>query len=217
MSTGANVTLALAVATGGAIVAWAGFADPPGGLPGALQRIMNGQPAAPARQASDPLDLTSVLYAGGTSGTDGSGGTATPASMTAGGQPWIVTEARKFIGDRYVYGAAGPSTFDCSGLVQYVFKQLHVSMPRIAAAQQLKGTGIAASAVQPGDLVCFGHPAFHIGIVSTPGKMIVAPSTGKLVQEQSYSWGTPFGLSFRRVAVPNPAGSSSATTGLVYV
>jgi peptidoglycan DL-endopeptidase CwlO len=66
----------------------------------------------------------------------------------------IVAEAKKFVGDPYAYGAAGPSSFDCSGLVQYVLTQLGVkSVPRTSEAQWGWVTKISRSQLQPGDLI----------------------------------------------------------------
>lgn len=207
MSAG-NVTLALAVATGGAVLAWAGITDPPGGLPGAIQRIINGQPAAPAKAASNVLDYTNALYTPSTS----SGGSTGTVALAGGSGAAIVAEARKHIGAPYQWGAAGPSRFDCSGLVTYVFKRLGVTLPHLAAAQATSaGTAISEAQAGAGDLVFFGHPAFHVGIISGPGVMIAAPQPGGVVSEGPYAWGRAFGLSFRRVTLPSqPTVSYSA-------
>jgi NlpC/P60 family len=84
----------------------------------------------------------------------------------------IVSEAKKFVGDPYVYGAAGPSSFDCSGLVQYVLGTLGISAPRTSEDQWAWVQRIKASQVGPGDLVFMqfpgdnaspGHVEFYIG------------------------------------------------------
>jgi len=94
-------------------------------------------------------------------------------------------------GKPYVYGAAGPSSFDCSGLVQYVFRQLGISLPRTAQAQYDVSTHIPAAEAAPGDLIFFGAPygVYHEGIYAGNGKMWVAPHTGDVVKLQTI-WST---------------------------
>ena len=75
----------------------------------------------------------------------------------------VVTEAEKFLGDPYVYGDAGPSEFDCSGLVYYVYKQLGITVPRTSEEQYTAGTPITEDQLKPGDLV------FAAGSDGTPG------------------------------------------------
>jgi cell wall-associated NlpC family hydrolase len=86
-------------------------------------------------------------------------------------------------GKPYVYGAAGPYSFDCSGLVQYVFRQLGRNLPRTAEAQYEATVHVAQSAKQPGDLIFFGPPGgiYHVGIYAGNGYMWAAPQTGGVV------------------------------------
>jgi cell wall-associated NlpC family hydrolase len=90
-------------------------------------------------------------------------------------------------GKPYVYGADGPSSFDCSGLVQYVFKQLGRSLPRTTDAQFAATTRVSQYNKQPGDLIFLGSPGdiYHVGIYAGDGKMWVAPHTGSVVKLQS--------------------------------
>ncbi|WP_261559518.1 C40 family peptidase [Frankia tisae] len=90
-------------------------------------------------------------------------------------------------GKPYVYGAEGPSSFDCSGLVQYVFKQLGKSLPRTTDAQFAASTRVSQYNKQPGDLIFLGSPGniYHVGIYAGDGKMWVAPHTGSVVKLQS--------------------------------
>ncbi|MBL7502803.1 C40 family peptidase [Frankia sp. CNm7] len=86
-------------------------------------------------------------------------------------------------GKPYVYGAAGPYSFDCSGLVQYVFKQLGRSLPRTAEQQYRVSTKVSQAGKQPGDLIFYGKPGgiYHVGIYAGNGYMWAAPQTGGVV------------------------------------
>ncbi|MBL7493973.1 C40 family peptidase [Frankia sp. AgB1.9] len=86
-------------------------------------------------------------------------------------------------GKPYVYGATGPYSFDCSGLVQYVFRQLGRNLPRTADAQYWATVHVAQSGKQPGDLIFFGSPGsiYHVGIYAGNGYMWAAPETGGVV------------------------------------
>jgi peptidoglycan DL-endopeptidase CwlO len=99
----------------------------------------------------------------------------------------VVADARKYLGIKYVYGSNNPANgLDCSGLVQTVYKDLGVSLPRVAADQARQGTAVPSLAqAKPGDLVAFGSPVDHIGIYIGDNKMIVAPHTGDVVKVQN--------------------------------
>jgi cell wall-associated NlpC family hydrolase len=95
----------------------------------------------------------------------------------------VVSIARGLLGIPYVFGGSTPAGFDCSGFTQYVFGRAGISIPRTASAQQAAATPV--SNPQPGDLVFFGYPAFHVGIYTGPGMMIDSPRTGKSTAERS--------------------------------
>ena len=91
----------------------------------------------------------------------------------------IVDEVQKFVGDSYVYGATGPSSFDCSGLVQYVLKQVGITAPRTSEAQWGWVQKISASDLQPGDLVFAEFPGDgpspgHVGVYTGNGRVLSA-------------------------------------------
>src|ERR1035438_968020 len=92
------------------------------------------------------------------------------------------------LGMPYVWGAAGPTSFDCSGLVQWSFAQAGVVMPRVAAAQALTGPAIPIRQAQPGDLLFYRTdptaPDYisHVAIYLGRGWMIHAPEPGENVQ-----------------------------------
>jgi cell wall-associated NlpC family hydrolase len=92
------------------------------------------------------------------------------------------------IGKEYVWGGAGPNTFDCSGLMQWSWAQVGVHLPRVAADQQSWATPVPISDVQPGDLVFFGNPAHHVGMYVGDGLMVEAPHTGATVDLTSIWW-----------------------------
>jgi cell wall-associated NlpC family hydrolase len=92
-------------------------------------------------------------------------------------------------GDWYVWGAAGPSTFDCSGLVLWAYAQVGISLPHSSEVQQQMGTPVSRSNLLPGDLVFFGYPAHHVGIYvgkDSNGNdlMVNAPTSGEVVRVQ---------------------------------
>lgn len=128
----------------------------------------------------------------------------------------IVAYAREQIGDPYVFGATGPNRFDCSGLVEYVYKHFGVKTPRIAADQANFGTAVQWGKMQPGDLIFFnwsgGSRAEHVGIYSGNGKMIEAPHTGDHVKEiplNSYLRANSIGVRRFPGVTGGPADSSS--------
>jgi cell wall-associated NlpC family hydrolase len=92
------------------------------------------------------------------------------------------------LGKPYVYGAAGPSSYDCSGLTMAAWGSAGVSLPHNAAAQQSATHAVSTSAMQPGDLVFFGSPAYHVGLYIGGGRMIAAPHTGDVVKIESLSY-----------------------------
>jgi cell wall-associated NlpC family hydrolase len=91
------------------------------------------------------------------------------------------------LGKPYVYGAAGPNSYDCSGLTMRAWEAAGVALPHNAAAQQSSIPAVSLGNLQPGDLVFFGSPAYHVGIYIGSGRMIAAPHTGTVVQIQSLS------------------------------
>ena len=96
-----------------------------------------------------------------------------------------VQTARAQIGDPYVWGATGPDAFDCSGLTSYSWKAAGVILPRTSREQYAAGVKVARSALQPGDLVYFGSPIYHVAIYIGNNTMISAPQPGDVVKYQS--------------------------------
>jgi len=105
----------------------------------------------------------------------------------------VVDIALQYLGVPYVYGGSSPSGFDCSGLVQYVYRQVGVSLPRTSQSQFRVGEHIPADRVdllQPGDLVFFGTDGdpsrvHHVGMYVGDGNYVHAPYTGTVVRVNS--------------------------------
>jgi cell wall-associated NlpC family hydrolase len=106
--------------------------------------------------------------------------TSVPASGRAAA---AVQYALAQVGDAYVYGAAGESAFDCSGLTMRAWAQAGVSLPHSSSAQYGSGPHIAASDLQPGDLVFYYSPISHVGMYIGNGMIVHAanPGTGVAV------------------------------------
>ena len=93
------------------------------------------------------------------------------------------------IGDRYVFGAAGLTTWDCSGLTMRAFQAAGVSLPHSSAAKSRMGKSIPFSQKKPGDLLFFGRPVSHVGIYLGGGRMVHAPRSGSRVKVADTSMG----------------------------
>ena len=103
------------------------------------------------------------------------GTTALRAALTQRGKP-------------YVWGAAGPDSYDCSGLVMWAFAQEGISLPHYTGDQWNAGMHVSRADLEPGDLVFFFADISHVGIYIGNGLMVDAPSTGQVVQVQPVFW-----------------------------
>ncbi len=96
--------------------------------------------------------------------------------------------AEGFLGVPYRYGGSDPSGFDCSGLVQYAYKNAGISVPRTAAAQYKAAQSVTRSELKPGDVIFFRQHwrrISHVGIYAGHGRFIHAPGSGKKVTYSS--------------------------------
>ncbi|HVB26568.1 MAG TPA: C40 family peptidase [Mycobacteriales bacterium] len=92
------------------------------------------------------------------------------------------------LGKPYVYGAAGPDSYDCSGLTMAAWGAAGVYLPHNAAMQQASVPAVPLGDLQPGDLVFFGSPAYHEAMYVGNGNLIEAPHTGDVVRIVSLNW-----------------------------
>ena len=106
---------------------------------------------------------------------------AAPAAGSSVGTRALALAKGK-LGAPYVWGAAGPSAFDCSGLIVWAYKQLGVSLPHSSATLSTMGRPVSKAALQPGDLVFFYSPVSHVGIYAGNGMVLNATQSGEPVQ-----------------------------------
>ena len=128
----------------------------------------------------------SLADAGKYSGLAGRGGVA-------------IKYALEQIGDKYVFGADGMTTWDCSGLTMRAFRTAGVSLPHSSKAQYGYGKAIAKKDLQPGDLVFFGKPISHVAIYLGPDRMLHAPRKGSQVKIANMNMGAKPYIGARRL------------------
>lgn len=100
-------------------------------------------------------------------------------------QQAVVNLARQQLGKPYVWGATGPSSFDCSGLTQYVFSHAAgINLPRVTTQQEHSGVEVSLNALLPGDLLFWGNRnnTYHVAIYIGDGDFIQAPQPGDVVK-----------------------------------
>ena len=111
-------------------------------------------------------------------------------SSSGGGNQKLVELAKSKLGCKYVWGATGPNTFDCSGLTYWCHKQIGISIPRTSLEQSRSGKSVSKSDLQVGDLVFFkttSAPVGHVGMYVGNGQFIHAPNKSKPVKYDSLS------------------------------
>jgi len=169
-------------------------------------------PSATGATSSGGNDFAATLAKltpGANDGSTGSLAALFPGGVTGGAAAsgdQVVADARRYLGVPYLWGGNDPAKgLDCSGLVQRVYKDLGIDLPRVSQDQARVGTAVPSLAqARPGDLVAFGTPADHIGIYIGNHKMIVAPKAGDVVKVEDV-YRTP--STIRRVLPESPVAS----------
>ena len=135
------------------------------------------QQAAQARINQTVVGVTAQAPAPTSTGDPSAVTTVAPPSHYGG----VVGVAMAQLGKAYVWGAAGPDVFDCSGLVVYSYGAMGVSLPHSSYALWNVGVYVSQDQLQPGDLVFFDGLG-HVGIYIGGGQFIHAPHTGDVVK-----------------------------------
>ncbi|WP_445150517.1 C40 family peptidase [Baekduia sp. Peel2402] len=150
-----------------------------------------------------PATLAALGVSGSTATAAESETTSTTRTASASGAQGAVAAAMSKVGAPYSYGASGPSSFDCSGLTSWAFRQAGVSIPRTSFAQYGTGTAVSKSNIQAGDLVFFntaGPGASDVGI-ATSATTVVSATTHGVMNHAIFDayWGGHF-VGAKRVA-----------------
>ncbi|MFD8943350.1 C40 family peptidase [Streptomyces californicus] len=195
-----NLAVATLVVGAGVALVWTGFTNPEDGLISEIGKVLRGEETSASKRGGirgigaegSATGVQQIRDAGGSvsAGSGGGGGGGGTAQVSAtGDRGRVVAEARRHLGKRYVWGAKGPNSFDCSGLVQYVYgRAVGKSVPAPSQTQALRGVAVSESAAQPGDLVCYGRPAWHIGIYLGGGQLLHAANPSKGVVIEPVGW-----------------------------
>lgn len=132
-----------------------------------------------------------------------SGSSNSTGSSTGNLGQKIANYAKTFVGYPYVYGGSSPSGFDCSGFVQYIYKQYGISLNRTATSQLKNGYSVSYADMKPGDIIYFGYgnTATHVGIYIGNGNFVHAEnwSTGVVITSLSQSYYANRYLCTRRI------------------
>jgi cell wall-associated NlpC family hydrolase len=138
--------------------------------------------AADAKQLLDKLkaDQRQKLLAAQTSAAPATTSVTTASVPASGRAAAAVRFAMAQVGKAYVYGAAGPNAYDCSGLTMAAWGAAGVALPHSSSAQYSTGPHISESQLQPGDLVFYYSPISHVGMYIGNGMIVNAenPSAG---------------------------------------
>jgi cell wall-associated NlpC family hydrolase len=135
------------------------------------RRLINALPAA-ERAAYDRASR------GGRTDLPGPTGVAAPDGRAAA----ALAAARAALGRPYVWGANGPSGFDCSGLTQWAYAHAGIRLPRTSQEQRFAGRRVPLSQARPGDLVVYRSDASHVALYAGHGQVIHAPYPGAPVR-----------------------------------
>lgn len=158
---------------------------------------------AAANHITDPnvIFVGEVLAVSGTAApAPAPGPAAAPAAAPAGASSAAAAQALSValaqVGKPYQWAGAGPSTFDCSGLVMYAYEAAGISLPHYTVSQYQDTARITEAQLEPGDLVFYGGSApSHVAMYAGGGRVVTADTTGTPVRVESITWdGTPSGF-----------------------
>lgn len=113
-------------------------------------------------------------------GAGASGGDLNPLDHDRSVGQRALAAAQTKVGSPYVYGASGPSAFDCSGLVHWAYQQVGVDLPRVSNAQGQVGHEVSMDDLRPGDILMW-HGGGHVALYAGDGQVLHAYTTGQPV------------------------------------
>lgn len=99
----------------------------------------------------------------------------------------VIMEMSKYLGVPYLWGGMTPEGFDCSGLMQYAFKNIGIELPRVSRDQQNFGVRIPLSEIQPGDLIFINEPATHVAMYIGNNQYMHTPKPGDVAKISNYN------------------------------
>jgi cell wall-associated NlpC family hydrolase len=134
------------------------------------------QRGAFALLAGAGIVLTPAIAEAGTASAS-----AAVAAPTAAAQAAVNTALAQ-VGKPYAWGAAGPGSYDCSGLAQYAYKAAGISLPHSSRTQSTMGTPVSKANLKPGDLVFFYSPVSHVAVYIGNGQIVHASTAGQPVK-----------------------------------
>ncbi len=140
------------------------------------------QPRVQARAQQRAPERTTRQRVSRSSAREAPSSTTAESARTSATGAEILAIAARYVGVQYRWGGTTPAGFDCSGYIQYVYKQVGISLPRTSSAQAQAGRRVSRSEARPGDLV---WTEGHIGIYAGGNMMYDSPRTGKPVAKRA--------------------------------
>ncbi|GAA4362334.1 hypothetical protein GCM10023166_04660 [Paeniglutamicibacter cryotolerans] len=177
-----------------------------------LSAALNPVPVSATVQATGQAGVQSTALVPGAAPVQAVAGPVTSGSGTTGDD--VVAAARKYLGVPYIWGGNNPKIgLDCSSLVQHAFKDLGVSLPRVARDQAKQGTEVPSlKQAKPGDLIVT-RGGGHIGIYLGDNRMLHAPRPGENVSIRELFETDADIMTIRRIVPANAAQAASVPTG----
>jgi cell wall-associated NlpC family hydrolase len=157
----------------------------PSATSGSAAPAESSRSSAPSASAGSSAASSS---AGASSASTAAVEESAPVASAGGAAATAVATAMAQRGKPYVWAAAGPGSFDCSGLVQYAYAAAGISLPHSSAAQARAGQAVSRDQLQPGDIIAFYSPVSHVGIYIGNGQMVHAPTSGDVVKVVSIDY-----------------------------